>query len=75
MSLGHVTYIELKIIKAQKTQEETLTFPLTASKNLDRGSVPGMNKVCGQGGTWQWLFVKISLCVLLSPHVPTKIYL
>ena len=30
MSLGHVNYFELEIIKAEKTQEETLTFPLTA---------------------------------------------
>ena len=30
MSLWHVDYFELKTIKAQKTQEEMLTFPLTA---------------------------------------------
>ena len=30
MPLWHVDYCELKTIKAQKTQEEPLTFPLTA---------------------------------------------
>ena len=42
ISLGHTDYFELKTIKAQKTQEETLLFCLTAWKNLDRGSVPGI---------------------------------
>ena len=30
ISLWHVDYFKLKTIEAQKTQEETLTFPLTA---------------------------------------------
>ena len=30
MSLGRADYFKLKTIKAQKTQEETLTFSLTA---------------------------------------------
>ena len=30
MPLWHVDYCELKTIKPQKTQEEPLTFPLTA---------------------------------------------
>ena len=42
ISLGHTDYFELKTIKAKKTQEETLIFSLTAWKNLDRGSVPGI---------------------------------
>ena len=29
MSLWHADYFKLKPIKAQKTQEETLTFPFT----------------------------------------------
>ena len=43
MSLWHIDYFELKIlivIKAQKTQEETLTFPLTTYKNANKGPVP-----------------------------------
>ena len=42
ISLCHADYFELKTIKAQKTQEETLIFSLTAWKNLDRGPVPGI---------------------------------
>ena len=30
MSLQHLDYLELETIKAQKTEEEALTFPLTA---------------------------------------------
>lgn len=33
-------YFELKTIEAQKSQEEPLTFPLTAYENLDRESGP-----------------------------------
>ena len=34
VSLWHVDYFELKMIKTIKTQEELFTFPLTAWKNL-----------------------------------------
>ena len=43
MSLWHIDYFDLKIfiiIKAQKTQEETLTFPLTTCKNANEGPAP-----------------------------------
>lgn len=33
--LGVWVNFQLKIIKAQKTQGETLSFPLTAQKNLE----------------------------------------
>lgn len=36
--LWYVDYFELTTIKAQKTQEELSTFPLTAEKSLDRGN-------------------------------------
>ena len=36
--LWHVNYFELKKIKVQKTQEEIFTSPLTAVKNLEKGS-------------------------------------
>ena len=32
-------YFELKTIKTQKTQKETLTFPLISWKNLDKMAV------------------------------------
>ena len=32
--------LKLKTIKAQKIQVETLTFPLTAKKNSNRGPLP-----------------------------------
>ena len=35
-------YFELKIVKAQKTQEETLTFPFSCLKYLNREPVPRM---------------------------------
>lgn len=38
--LWYEDYFEQKTIKVQKTQEETLIFPLTAWKNLDSGSIP-----------------------------------
>lgn len=41
MSLWHVYYFKLKAIKAQQSQEELFTFPLTAQKILDRGLKPG----------------------------------
>lgn len=37
--LWHVVYISLKTIKAQKIQEETLTFSPKCMKNLDRGPI------------------------------------
>ena len=43
MSLWHIDYFELKIfivIKAQKTQEEILTFCLTVYKNANEGPAP-----------------------------------
>ena len=39
MSLWNAGYFKLKTIKAQKTQEETLTFPLSCLKNYIRGSI------------------------------------
>ena len=33
-------YFKLKTVKAQKTQEEILTFSLIAWKNLDREHIP-----------------------------------
>jgi len=42
--LWHADYFELKRIKAQETQEENLTFPLTAYKSLDRGPPAGKEK-------------------------------
>lgn len=41
MSLWHADYFEMNTIKAQKTWEETLTFPLSDCKNLDGGPVLG----------------------------------
>ena len=35
-------YFELKIVKAQRTQEETLTFPFSCLKYLNREPVPRM---------------------------------
>lgn len=35
MSLWHVDYFKLKTIQTLKNQEEILTLPLTAKKNLD----------------------------------------
>ena len=35
MPLRHVDYFELNTIKAQETQEELSTSPLTTEKNLD----------------------------------------
>ena len=32
ISLGHVDYFQLDTIKSQKTQEDMLTFPLTAQR-------------------------------------------
>ena len=40
-------YLELKIVKAQKTKEEPFTSPLLASEDLDRG--PGPGKSYNQG--------------------------
>ena len=40
MSHWSVGQLDLKTIKAQKTEEETLTFILTIQKDLDRRSVP-----------------------------------
>ena len=40
MSLWHVDYFKLKTIQTQKNQEEILTLPLTAKKNLDWEPVP-----------------------------------
>ena len=39
MSLWNAGYFKQKTIKAQKTQEETLTFPLSCLKNYIRGSI------------------------------------
>ena len=36
----NVGQLDLKTIKAQKTEEETLTFTLTTQKDLDRRSAP-----------------------------------
>ena len=36
ISLWHIYYFDLKTIKTEKTQKETLTFSLTAQKGLPR---------------------------------------
>lgn len=40
----HVDYFELKTIAAQKTQEETLTFPQLPKRILDRGHILGRDQ-------------------------------
>ena len=61
----YLDYFELKVVKAQKTQEETLTFPFSCLKNLNREPVPrmGFHQICLQRIWIRYAFVCVCVCV------------
>ena len=70
-------YLEWRKFKAQ---EETLTFPIAAQKNLYRGPVPGIELCWDSCRVWARCSGgnardQSPLCVLLSLHDPANIYL
>lgn len=62
MSLWHANYFELKVIKAQKIQEEILIF-LHLNK-VARGTVPGLELPCADRRKPRK--IGSSLCLLVS---------
>lgn len=83
MPLWHANYLDLKIIKAQKTEEEALTFPKAAEKNSDtyfmKRAIPADNYIImcprsdRQGGIQhsllKFLFMSHGFCVAQQTFV------
>ena len=88
ISLWHEEYFKLKIIKAHKTQEESLIFHLTAKKNEDRRLGPRTElsflqriwSSCSRGNSRQGLKIRVlsmSHCTSARPskYLFTKLLL
>lgn len=84
MSVWHVDYFELKAIKAQKIQEESLTLPLMAARMWIKGlcEEQGITRdTCKDHGQVRWGKLEAGpkdqspLCVLWSLQSPANTYL